>query len=82
MSLEKLDGRLRRAIALESLIARHSEVKRDPADDGPEVAIIRQVLDRSEKWYHDRLPAATRERFNEEDRILAAEAEFLRKVGL
>lgn len=80
MDLQRLEDRLRRALFAEDSANRGYD--RDTADDGFEVNIIRQELDRSWRWYDHAVQAAIRKEIEEDARIIAAEALFCRKVGL
>jgi len=53
----------------------------DPADDGPEIAVIRAFTERTAEWYRMQITAARVAHEAEEWNTFNVENEFARKVG-
>lgn len=60
--------------------APYAQAQKDPADDGMEVFIIREVSLRSEGWYQLQILQAKLRRDMEDEDILEAERKFVRDV--
>jgi hypothetical protein len=54
----------------------------DPADDGPEIRIIRVISERPQEWYDFEIDKARQARYIEAIKTSNAELEFCRKVGI
>jgi hypothetical protein len=54
----------------------------DPADDGPEISIIRAITGCPQRWYDFEIDKARQARYIEAIKTSNAELELCRKVGL